>query len=314
MKKNGAIVLDHGPIREPAKSSRWLSDYLSLFAFLFPALVLVAVFSIYPMLYGGYLSLTNMSLTRLDYEFVGLANFEELLSRQESIEVIRRTFIYVFATITGQFLLGFFFALALDGIRHGRAIYGAILFLPWVFSEVVAVTSWRWILNDSFGLLNYYLGTLGISPRSWLADPQLAMASVIMLTVWKGYPFSMVLLLAGLQTIPADLREAARIDGASGIQILRDIVLPTMKYVVAATIMLITIYTFNVFSLVFAMTGGGPVRATEILGIYMYRSAFESGRLGFGSAVAVLMFVINLAITVIYIQTVFRKSLRAGAE
>ncbi len=314
MSTGDTIVDRHQAIREPAQTRRWLSDYLTVTAFLLPALILIAVFSIYPMLYGGYLSLTNMSLTRIGYDFVGLANFEELITRQENIDVIRKTFIYVFATITGQFLLGFAFALALDGIRHGRGIYGAILFLPWVFSEVVAVASWRWILNDSFGLLNYYLGALGLNPQSWLADPQLAVASVIMLTIWKGYPFSMVLLLAGLQTIPGDLREAARVDGANGLQVFRDIVLPTMKFVVAATIMLITIFTFNVFSLVFAMTGGGPVRATEILGIYMYRSSFETGRLGFGSAVAVLMFFINLVITVIYIKTVFRGSLRSGAE
>ncbi|MGH2559656.1 MAG: carbohydrate ABC transporter permease, partial [Thermomicrobiales bacterium] len=275
--------------------------------FLLPALVLIAVFSVYPALYAVYLSLTNMSLIRTDFEFVGLENFSELVTNQAYLAVIRRTFVYVGAAIAGKLLLGFGLALALNAVRRGRGVYGALLFLPWVFSEVVAVSSWRWILNDSFGLLNYYLGVLGLGRPHWLADPDLAMVSVVLLTVWKGYPFSMVLLLAGLQTISNDLREAARVDGANALQVLRDIVLPTMKFVVAAVIMLITIYTFNVFSLVFAMTGGGPVNATEILGISMYRAAFQTGRLGFGSAVAVLMFLINLAITLIYLRTIARR-------
>lgn len=297
----------------PASTWRRLAEGAATPGFLLSALVLIAVFSVYPALYAVYLSLTNMSLTRMDYEFVWLRNFGELLGEPENLTVIRTTFVYVFATIIGQFLLGFALALALHGVKRGRGIYGAILFLPWVFSEVVAVSSWRWIFNDSFGLLNYYLDRLGFGQPHWLADPNLAMVAVVVMTVWKGYAFSMVLELAGLQTIPQDLYEAARIDGANALQTLRDIVLPTMKFVVVANIMLITIYTFNVFSLVFAMTGGGPVNATEILGIFMYRASFESGRLGFGSAVAVLMFIINLAITVIYLRTIARREPEAAA-
>ncbi|MBA3415085.1 MAG: sugar ABC transporter permease [Chloroflexia bacterium] len=298
--------------RAGGAGGRRLPDLTSA-GFLVPALALIAVFSVAPALYAIYLSVTDMSLLRLDYAFVGLRNFQDVLTDPDSLDTIRRTFVYVFATIVGQFSLGFIFALALDGVRRGRGVYGALLFLPWVFAEVIAVSSWRWILNDSFGLLNYYLGRIGLDPPAWLADPGLAMASVVMLTVWKGYPFSMVLLLAGLQTIPNDIREAARVDGATGWQVFRDVVLPTMRSVAAATVMLITIATFNVFSLVFAMTGGGPVDATEILGIYMYRSAFESGRLGFASAVAVLMFGINLIVTVVYLRTIAQRTVGSRA-
>ena len=296
--------------RTPAREAR-RTESLAVGLFLLPSLGLIAVFSVYPPLYAIYLSLTNAALTRLTFEFVGLANFVEFFTEASSWMVLKNSFVYVGVVIFFQFTLGLGFALVLNGVRRGRGLYGALLFLPWVFSEVVAVTSWRWIFNDSFGLLNYYLGQLGLGRPGWFAEPGLAMVTVIVLTVWKGYPFSMVLQLAGLQTIPQDVYESARVDGASGWQLFRFITVPLMKFVIIANIMLITIYTFNVFSLVFAMTGGGPVNATEIMGIHMYKKAFETGRLGYGSAVAVLMFLINVGITIVYLRTLARRGMHA---
>lgn len=276
--------------------------------FLFPALLMIFVFVIYPALYAVYLSLTNASLIRLQWSFVGLNNYINFFKDETAWLVLGNTYKYVFSVILFQFLIGFGLALALQNVKHGRGLYGALLFLPWVFSEVTAVASWKWFFNDTYGIINYYIQLLGFHPFKWFADPGLALVTCIVLNIWKGYPFSMVLLLAGLQNIPEELNEAARIDGAGRLGILRYITIPLMRPIMISNIVLITIYTFNIFSLVYAMTGGGPVNSTEIIGLYMYRISFTSGRLGSGSAVAVLMFILNLAITLFYLFVLFRRN------
>lgn len=280
---------------------------LIIVTFLFPALALIILFIAYPSLYSIYLSLTNASLIRPVWSFVGLDNYGRLFQDPEAGEVLRNTYVYVFFVILFQFGLGLGFALLLNNVRRGRGVYGALLFLPWVFSNIMAVTAWKWIFNDSYGLLNYYLSALGLPTGQWLASPQLSMVTVIILNIWKGYPFSMVLQLAGLQSIPIELYDAAKVDGAGGLATLRFVTLPLMRVVIIANIILITVYTFNIFDLVYAMTGGGPINATELIGIFMYRAAFVSGRLGYGSAIATIMFALNIAITVFYVLILARR-------
>ncbi len=282
--------------------------------FMLPALVFMLLFVVYPALYAVYLSMTDASLIRMDWNWVGLRNFSLLFTDSTAIKVLGNTYTYVFTVVTFQFLFGLGLAIALNSVQRGRGIYGALLFLPWVFSNIMAVTVWKWFFNDTYGVINYYIQLMGFHGVQWLSKPALAMVTVIVLNIWKGYPFSMVLLLAGLQNIPKELSEAARIDGAGRWGVLRYVTLPLLAPVMAANIVLITIYTFNVFDLVYAMTGGGPVNATEIIGLFMYRQAFTSGRLGYGSAVAVLMFLLNLLITIVYLSTFARRSFSAEAR
>jgi multiple sugar transport system permease protein len=306
---------DQPDTRAPRRGRGWTSPYHQghiAALFLLPALLFILIFVFYPAFYAVYLSLTNASLIRLNWDFVGLHNYFQFFQDETAFKVLRNTYIYVFSVITFQFLIGLGLALALNSVRRGRGIYGALLFLPWVFSEITTVTAWKWIFNDTYGIMNYYLQLIGLPALHWFANPKLAMVTVIVLNIWKGYPFSMVLLLAGLQNIPDELKEAARIDGAGRWGIVRFVTLPLLKPVMIANIILITIYTFNIFSLVYAMTGGGPVNATEIIGLFMYRQAFTSGRLGYGSAVAVLMFLLNLVITIVYITTFARGTTRAN--
>ena len=297
----------------PHRQVRWWQPTLLVerriivVAFLFPALALIGLFIIYPSLYSILLSLTNASLIRLNWDFVGFENFQRLLSDPEAGEVLRNTYVYVFFVILFQFGLGLGFALLLNNVKRGRGIYGALLFLPWVFSNIMAVTAWKWIFNDTYGLLNYYLGQVGLPPGHWLSNLDLAMVTVIVLNIWKGYPFSMVLELAGLQSIPPELYDAAKVDGAGALSTLRYITLPLMRIVIIANVILITVYTFNIFDLVYAMTGGGPVNATELIGIFMYRAAFISGRLGYGAAIAAVMFLLNILITVVYVIVLARR-------
>lgn len=293
------------------KSKGWKSPYQQgrvAALFLLPALTFLAVFVVYPAIYAIYLSLTNASLIRLEWDWVGLSNYIQFFRDDTALKILGNTYTYVLVVITFQFLIGLGLALALNSVRRGRGVYGALLFLPWVFSEITSVAAFKWIFNDTYGLMNYYLQLIGLPALHWFANPKLAMVTVIVLNVWKGYPFSMVLLLAGLQSIPKEFKEAAMIDGASRWGILRYVTLPMLRPVMIATIVLITIYTFNIFSLVYAMTGGGPLNATEIIGLFMYRQAFTSGRLGYGSSVAVLMFLLNLIITIVYISTLARDT------
>jgi len=299
---------------DATKSRRYVSPFRQgrvAALFMAPALVFMLVLVVYPALYAVYLSMTDASLIRMDWNWVGLRNFRVFFSDDTALRVLKNTYTYVFSVITFQFLFGLGLAIALNNVQRGRGIYGALLFLPWVFSNIMAVTVWKWFFNDTYGVVNYYIQLMGMPGVQWLSKPNLAMVTVIVLNIWKGYPFSMVLLLAGLQSIPHELGEAARIDGAGRLGVLRHVTLPLLVPVMAATIVLITIYTFNVFDLVYAMTGGGPVNATEIIGLFMYRQAFTSGRLGYGSAVAVLMFLLNLFITIIYLSTIARRSFRA---
>jgi multiple sugar transport system permease protein len=315
MSANPTTEFERGSSRRPAAHRK---GYTSPFQqgrvaalFLAPALLAIAVFVIYPAIYAMYLSLTNASLIRLEWDLVGLANYARFFNDPAALHVLRNTYFYVFFVIVFQFLIGLGLALALNSVHRGRGIYGALLFLPWVFSEIMAVTAFKWIFNDTYGLLNYYLQLMGLPAFKWFANPNLAMITVIVLNIWKGYPFSMVLLLAGLQSIPHELKEAASIDGANRWATLRHITLPLLWPIMLATWVLITIYTFNIFSLVYAMTGGGPVNATEIIGLFMYRTAFTSGRLGYGASIAVLMFLLNLMITIIYLVTLRPRQVQA---
>jgi multiple sugar transport system permease protein len=270
---------------------------------------MIGLFIIYPAVYSAGLSLTNASLARAQWDFVGLRNFVDFFTDPTVRQVLKNTYYYVFVVIAFQFLFGLGTALALKSVRRGRGLYGAILFLPWVLSDIIAVSAWKRLFHDSYGLLNYFLGIIGLGHPKWLASPSLAIITCMILNIWKGYPFSMVWELAGLQSIPDELYEAAKVDGASGMQSFLHITIPMMSYTMLANIMLITIYTFNIFALIYALTGGGPLNYTEIIGLHMYRAAFESGRLGYGASVSVMMFVLNLIITLAYIRVIARRGI-----
>jgi multiple sugar transport system permease protein len=275
--------------------------------FLMPAFIFIFLFVIYPALYSIYLSFTDASLMRVSWNFVGLRNYFRLFTDPDFGQILKNTYVYVFATIFFQFTLGLGFAFILNGVKRGRGIYGAIIFLPWVLSDIIAVSAWKWIFNDTYGLLNYYLDRIGLGTPNWLASPHLAMVAAVVLNVWKGTPFSTVIELAGLQTIPKEMLEAARVYGASKWDTFWEVIFPMMKFVMLANIILITIYTFNIFGLVYAFTGGGPLNYTEIIGLFMYRQGFELGRIGYGASISVIMFSLNLAITIVYIKLISRR-------
>jgi len=278
------------------------SDIWTAAIFLFPAFFFIISFTLFPALYSIYLSFTNSTLFSTSYNFVGLKNYLRLFQDPEFINSAKTTILIVFPTVFLQFFLGLFLAFLLNRSIWGRLFYRTSLLIPWVFSEIIVVATWRYILNSNFGMLNYYLNLLGFPKITWLSSPTFAVVSVIMLCVWRGTAFSMVIQLSGLQTIPDELYEAAEIDGSNGWQKIIFVTLPQLRTIIATNIILITMWTFNLFSLVYALTGGGPINATQIVGVFMYKTAFEFFDVSYASSLSGIMFVLNLVIVIIYMK------------
>lgn len=276
-----------------------------------PAMLVIFIFTLFPVIYSIGASFTNFSLRRAGVKFIGLDNFISFFEDPNMPIIMKNTFQYVFGVIIVQFLLGFIFAMLLSNIGKGRSFFSAVLFVPWVISQVLAVTAWRLLFHDSYGLINYFLKNWGFDPVGFFSERNLVLPTVMGLNMWAGYAFSMTIMLSALKSVPLDVHESARIDGANGMQRLFFITLPLIKYAVATNIILITIYTFNIFTYVFALTNGGPLNYTEIIGLSMYKAAFTSGRLGYGASISVIMLIFNLVLALIYMYLFKRKDKEA---
>lgn len=270
-----------------------------------PALILVIGFIIFPIFYNLFLSFTNFSLMKKGWSFVGFKNYINFLTDEYTPLVLGNTAKYVIFVVAFQFLLGFIAALMLSYINKFRALISAILFMPWVVSQVFATSAWKILFNDSYGLINYFLRMLGLSPVAWFADKTIALYVVIMLNIWAGYGFSMTVLLGALKGVPTELYEASRVDGAGWFRQLISITFPMIRYTVLTNMIFITISTFNIFAYVFALTNGGPIKYTEVIGLSMYNMAFTKGAMGSGAAIAGIMLIFNIIMALIYIG-VFR--------
>ena len=263
-----------------------------------PALALVVGVVAYPVLWAIKLSLYEVSVFALDSgAFVGLANYRSIFADPRFLEVVRNTAVFVAASVVGQFALGFGLAVALDGGRIGDRLAGVFrttYVLPWAVTGVIVGYSWQFVFEPRVGLLNGSLRLLGVAaPPDWLGSVGWAMVAVVVANVWQGTPFSFVFLSSALQSVDDRLYEAAAVGGASRLQAIRHVTLPNLRPFVVMNLLLITLFTVNVFDVIFVMTGGGPLGSTEVLSLYMYETAFETGRFGLASALAVVLFAAN---------------------
>lgn len=220
---------------------------------------------------------------------------------------MRITLIFVFFSVILQ--VGFGLGLAL--LLHLKWLKAKIFFrnaflLPWVTAGVVCGFSWKFLFNQTVGVLNYLVTLVGMTPQAWLSDPRLVLPSIIFANIWKGTTYSLLIQLAGLQSIPDELYEVALVDGASKLQSLRYITIPMLVPFLFINLVTETGDTFHVFDRIYAMTGGGPLHSTELLSIFMYRNAFVYGNLGVGAAVAVFELLVGLAFALAYIF-IFRQ-------
>jgi multiple sugar transport system permease protein len=254
-----------------------------------PLLAVLIGLLAYPMLYAAYMSFMNKQIG-IAPKFVGLANYVELLQDPIIPSVILNTLLYTVAGVTCKAVIGFLVALVLNEQLAFRNFFRGWVLLPWVLPALVVGLTWRWMFNETAGVINFVLLKLHIIslPISWLASKELARVAVIVTNVWHGFPFFVLALLSGMQSIPLDLYEAAQVDGATMLQRIRYIMLPWLKPVFAIVIILSSISTFNDFSTVYVVTGGGPSDATHIIATYAYKVGFEALRFGYGSAVSLV--------------------------
>lgn len=292
-------------------------ERLLAWGLLLPCLAAVCAFAFWPIIYSMVLSLHRivLGLPGLGEPFVGLGNYARLLADPTARASAGVTLIFVAASTLAEVALGTLMALALDKSFRGRGLVRAAVLVPWAIPTVVASQMWRFILNDRYGLLNWLIfGDQVGSYRAWLAEPGWALAAVISADVWKTSAFAALIVLAGLQTIPRELNEAAALDGAGPWQRFRHLTLPLVLPALAVALVFRTMDAFRVFDLVYVMTQGGPANATNVLQFYGYKKMFAEGFMGYGSAVSVMVFVMVLAVSLLYLRLVGRRLLRGDAR
>ncbi|MGA9936168.1 MAG: sugar ABC transporter permease [Nitrososphaeraceae archaeon] len=277
---------------------------LQPYFFLAPSFAILLVFLIFPLSWNIYIALHDVSLTTLlkEWEYVGLENFVTLFDDPNFYTSLKVTLMFVGGSVALQFGVGILMALVLNQQIRGSGVYRAILIIPWTISAVIAAFSFKFILDDNFGILNYILNQLGMESVGWLSDPNIVIWSLVIANTWYGTPFTLLFLTAGLLSINPSLYEAARIDGASKMRSLFHITLPLLKPFMIINLILITMWSVNLFDIQLIMTGGGPLFSSTTTSLYMYRQAFEFGLLSKGAAAGIILILINLAVAVIYVK------------
>ena len=271
-----------------------------------PAVLLVFALTIYPIIYVIGASFTDWNLTRTVTRNVGLQNYADLASDPLALRSLFNTGVFTVGSTSLILVLGLALALALNQPIRFRAFFRSAVILPWALTAVVVGVMWHWILIPDIGIVNYMLSGAGINV-SFFLDPSIALGTMTLVEVWRSTGYGMIILLAGLQGIDTTLYEAARIDGAGFWTSLRFITLPLLIPTILVAIILLSVRSINLIDIPLVVTGGGPARMTETLGLYMWKESFSFFHIGYGSSVAVVMFVLNLILTVFYIRALIRS-------
>ena len=274
---------------------------------LLPAFLPVLVFSVWPLLQGIYMGFTDYTLGSGGANFAGLENYHYLLSDTQFWRSFRVGAVWTLSVTVGEVFLGFMLAMLLNANLPGQAVARVLVLAPWAIPPVIKGLMWRLIYHPDAGLLNSYLIQFGLldRPINWLNDFTYALPAVILVGIWSSLPTTTIVLLAGLQTIPGELREAAAIDGASGWGQFRYVTLPLMKPVILSISALQFMWNFNSFGLVFILTEGGPAGTTRLPMLFAYEEAFQFGNLAYSSALGTAMVVVIGMVLVFYLRTQF---------
>lgn len=272
-----------------------------------PALLTLLFLFVYPILWNGYLSIHDVKFSTFNQAWprVGLDNYRQILTDsifpRKFYTSLRVSLKFVGGSIIGQFVLGLALALALNSRVRGRELFRVLITLPWILSELVVAYIWLYLYQPS-GTINNFLTALGGPTVRWLSTPGTAIWALVLTNIWFGTPFTMLTLGSALTTINPEVKEAATVDGAGSWQVFRWITWPLIAPFAALNLILITMWTTNLFALPLAMTNGGPVYATTTTSLYMYRHAFEFGNFSIGSSIGVMLFVFNLVAAGIYVR------------
>ena len=289
-------------LKRVSGAPRRLQDTLLIALFLLPALILFLLFVIYPIFRSIYFSMFDWNGLGPAVDFVGLENFKTILTDKVFLKALGNVGLIVAFSLGLQLPLALALAVMVGRDLPGRGIFRTIFFMPYVLAEVNAAIMWMLLFNPDpdRGLLNAIAVALSGEPIGWLSNPGLVLFSIFIALTWKYFGFHMLLYLAGLQNIPQELEEAARIDGANGFQNFFFITLPLLGSTIRTSVYLSVLGSIQQFILVWIMTKGGPINASETLATYMYRFGFIRFQLGYGSAVAIYMFILCLIFSLIY--------------
>ena len=282
----------------PTQKARRIWQQIEPVLYIGPAFLVLIIILIYPLGYSFWLSFHEWTLRGFvnGVPWVGLENYASLFTNPDFMTSLRITFTFVICAISVEFILGMGLALLLNQSLRGEGLIRSAILLPMMCTNVVVGLTWRLLFNYQFGIINYYIALAGLTPVEWLSSPSLAMLSVVIVDVWNTTSFVALMLLAGLQSLPDEPFEAARIDGASRWQTFIYLTLPLLRQTILVALLWRLIDTFRVFDVVYLLTAGGPARATEVVSIYVYNYGFKSFNLGYASAASYGMILIMIVI------------------
>ena len=275
--------------------------------FVTPLVIIVVVFLIYPIVKAALMSVQYWYMPKPSPEgnyFVGLENYTAVFTSKYFHRSLQRTTLYIIITVIARFLLGLGTAMLLNVKFPGRALARALVIIPWAVPEVVACLTWVLMYDKDFGIVNHILTNIGIlnSNLAYLMNPKITLPAAMVVNIWKGFPFVAIMLLAGLQSIPGELYEAATVDGANAWQKFLKITLPSLKPVSAIVFLLLVVWTIKDFGIIYLLARGGPSRATEILTIFTYQQAFKFFDFGRASASGMIMLIFSMLFTFFYLK------------
>ena len=281
------------------KQEKWIP-----YTLLLPSLILIVALYGYPILLTFWQSFNEVNLLTSTTEFIGLNNYKDIFRDHSFYATLGITVKYTFITVLLKIFLGFGFAYILSRKIFLKKQFRFLVLIPWAIPQVAVSTLWSWILNGEYGYLNYYLMDIGLisEPLRFLSDPNLAFYCASFVDAWIGISLVSMMFLSGLEAIPRSLYEAAEVDGAGYFKQFIDITIPGIKKLFMTVLILVTIWTFNSFNVIYVLTKGGPMRATETLIIRIYQEAFSRFDLGMSSTLTVITVVILSIMTVIYVR------------
>lgn len=275
---------------------------LSPYILITPVAIFMLIVYGYPLLLTFRYSFQEVSLIGETSKFVGLKNYIGVLTDQDFYATFLRTLKWTILTVLLKVLIGFFIAMILNGKIYIQKAYRFLVLIPWAIPQVVVSIIWSWILDGKYGYLNYYLAKLRLidKPLMWLTDGNLAFVSTSFVDAWIGIPLVAMMFLSGLSSIPESLYEAAKVDGANKIQRFFNVTIPSMKKIILIVFTLTTIWTFNSFNIIYVLTGGGPIGATETLMIKIYQEAFGKYDLGVSATLSIIVFITLTIMSLFY--------------
>jgi multiple sugar transport system permease protein len=284
--------------------------HLSNLLLIFPSIFFLCVLTLYPLAYGIYISFLSFDIHTLSGSFNGLNNYFAILAQPSFIHSLIVTFEFGAAALCIQFPLGLLTAIALNSITRGRRVFLTIILLPMGLAWVIIGLMGRWMFDYSYGLVNFFLGLVGVRPLDWLGNGTNALIALIIIDVWETTPVVGLVFYAGLHSVPQGPIEAAMVDGASRLRILWDVILPIIRPLILFLLAIRTMDALRIFDEIAGFTFGGPAFATETLSLYIYRQAFRYMSMGPGSAGALIFTLMILGLVAFYMVSLYRRELR----